>query len=212
MIPTYQYSIAGRMQLLERTSFFPLMFMSTCTTPIPHVHVDSLNAVMSLVSIWRMIECFHVPTLSSINASTKHFCPNLGLLHALASSLRRYTSTQLTLHKAPQHLTPRLQQRMPDHDLQEALQPLPSMLDHIVREAVREHLAGKRRDGHARGLPLEDVSEVLEVAVAAADHAVAQFKGGNVGPGVDLVGGIHRAGGGAVGLWVFDLKGVLVGW
>lgn len=110
-----------------------------------------------------------------------------------------------TLHKRPKHLTPRLQQRMPHHDLQEPLQPLPPMLNHLIAEPIRKHLAGQRRDGHAGALALEDVAEILEIGVAAAHDGVAQLEGGDVGAGVDFVRGVHGALGGAVGFRVFDL-------
>jgi hypothetical protein len=120
---------------------------------------------------------------------------------------KRNQSISLTLHKAAQHLTPRLQQRMSHHDSQKPLQPLPAMLNHVIAEAVRKHFAGQRRDGHARALPLQDLAEVFEVRVAAADDGVAQLEGWDAGVQVDLVGGVHGAWGGAVGLWVFDLWG-----
>ena len=115
------------------------------------------------------------------------------------------SSAKLTLHKRPQNLTPRLQQRMSHDNLQEALQAFPPMLNHIVREPIREHLPWERGNRDARGLALEDVTEIFEVGVSAADDGVAQFEGGDVGARVDLVGGVHAAGGGAVGLGVFDL-------
>jgi len=98
------------------------------------------------------------------------------------------------------------------------------MLDHIVAEAVREDLARQRRDcdlqnvyeyacllvcncgeAHSCALSLEDVAEVFEVGVATAHDAVAELEGRNVGAGVDFVGSVHCAGGGAVGLGVLDL-------
>lgn len=99
---------------------------------------------------------------------------------------------------------------MSHDDLQEPLQPFPAVLNHVVAEAVGEHFPGKGWDGNARRLALEDVPEVLEVAVAAPHDAVAQLEGWDVGAGMDLVGGVHAAGGGAVGLWILDLEGGLV--
>lgn len=96
---------------------------------------------------------------------------------------------------------------MSHHDLQKPLQPVPTVLDDIVTKPVGEHLARQGRDGDARGLALEDVAEVFEVAVAAADDRVAEFEGRDVGSCVDLVGGIHVAWVGAVGLRVLDLEG-----
>lgn len=70
---------------------------------------------------------------------------------------------QLTLYKTSQHLAPRLQQRVPRHNLQEPLKPLASVLDDVVAEPVGEHLARQRRDGNARALTLQDIAEVLKV-------------------------------------------------
>lgn len=80
------------------------------------------------------------------------------------------------------------------------------MLDHIIAEAVREDLAWKRGDGHPRTFPLQDVTEVFEVGVAAANGAVLQLEGGDVGPADDLVVGVH-APRRAVRLRVLDLRG-----
>jgi hypothetical protein len=52
---------------------------------------------------------------------------------------------------------------MPNNNLQEPLQPLPPMLDHIITEAIRKDLAGQRWDRNTRALPLENVAEILEV-------------------------------------------------
>jgi hypothetical protein len=46
------------------------------------------------------------------------------------------------LHECSKNLAARLQQRVSNNDLQELLQPSPPTLDHIVAEAVREHLSG----------------------------------------------------------------------
>ena len=81
------------------------------------------------------------------------------------------------------------------------------MLDHIIREAICEDLPRQGRNGHARTLALEDISEVLEVGVAAAHDRVSQLEGRDVGACVDLVGGVHSPGRGAVGLWVLHLMG-----
>lgn len=100
---------------------------------------------------------------------------------------------QLTLHKSRQHLTPRLQQRMTHHNLQEPLQPLPPMLNHIIAKPIREHLPRQRRDGHARTLALQDVAEGLEFVVAAAHGAAFQLEGWDVGAHHDLVRRVHAA-------------------
>lgn len=98
---------------------------------------------------------------------------------------------------------------MPNHNLQEPLQPFPPMLNHIVAEPVREHLPGQRRDCHARGLALENVAEVLEIRVSPADGALFEFEGGNIGAADDLVVGVHVAVG-AMCLWVFNLIDVVI--
>jgi len=67
---------------------------------------------------------------------------------------------------------------MSDDNLQEPLQPFASVLDHIVREAIGEHLAGKRRDCDARGFALEDFAKVLKVAVSSADAGELELCGG----------------------------------
>lgn len=69
---------------------------------------------------------------------------------------------------------------MAGDDGEEALEALPPALDDLVREAVREDLAGEGRDVHARGLALEDVAEGLEVGVAAAHDRVAELERGDV--------------------------------
>ena len=62
-----------------------------------------------------------------------------------------------------------------------------------VSSGAKTHLPGQRRNRDARALALEDVAEVLEIAVAPAHDRVAQLEGRDVGPGVDLVGGVHGA-------------------
>lgn len=97
---------------------------------------------------------------------------------------------------------------MSRHNLQEPLQALAAVLDHIVAEPVREYLARQWRDGDARAFALEDVAEVLEVGVATAHDGVLEFEGWDVGAADDLVGGVHVAGC-AVCLGVADLVDVV---
>lgn len=78
------------------------------------------------------------------------------------------------------------------------------MLNHIVAKSVCKHLAGKRGDGDARRLALEDVAEVFEVGVAPANGAVFELEGGDIGAADDLVVRVHVTVG-AVCLGVFDL-------
>lgn len=113
---------------------------------------------------------------------------------------------QLTLHKAREDLAPSLQQRVADDDLQEALQALAAVLDHVVAEAVGEDLAGQRGDGDAGRLALEDVAEVLEVGIAPPHGAVSELEGGDVGAADDLVVRVHAAAH-AVSARVLDLEG-----
>ena len=65
---------------------------------------------------------------------------------------------------------------MPSDDGEEALEALTAALDDLVREAVREDLAGQRGDVHARALALEDVAEGLEVRVPPANNRVAELE------------------------------------
>ena len=104
-----------------------------------------------------------------------------------------------------------LQQRVSGDDLEEPLEPLPPLVDRIVREAVREHLARKRRNVDLRahdvdkkegdnqlgrrssawpegemmtdpgGLPLERVPEGLKVRVSPSDDRVPELERGDVG-------------------------------
>lgn len=110
----------------------------------------------------------------------------------------------LTLDKGGEDLAPRLQQRVPDDDLEELFQAGAAALDDVVAEAVGEDLSRERGDGDAGALALEDVAEVLKVGVAAADAALAQLEGGDVCAAEDLVVGVHVAAH-AVGSRVADL-------
>jgi hypothetical protein len=100
---------------------------------------------------------------------------------------------QPTLHKGGEDLTPSLQKRMAHHNLQEPLQALPPMLNHIIAKAVREDLPRQGRDGDAGALPLETVAEVFKVGISPADTAVAEFEGGDVGAADNLVVCVHVA-------------------
>lgn len=110
-----------------------------------------------------------------------------------------------TLYETRQHLTSRLQQRMSRDNLQEPLQPLPSVLNDVVAEPVGKNLARQWGDSHSCALTLQDIAEVLEVGVAAAHDGVLQLEGGDVGSADDLVGGVHVAGS-SVGLRVAHLS------
>jgi len=93
---------------------------------------------------------------------------------------------------------------MAHHNLQKPLQPLPPMLNHIITKPIRKHLPRQRRDRDTRALALQDIAEVFEVGVAAADGAVFELEGGDVGAADDFVVGVHAARG-AVGLRILDL-------
>jgi hypothetical protein len=60
-----------------------------------------------------------------------------------------------------------LKQRVSCYNLQKALEPFPSALDDLVREAIREDLAGQGWDVDSRTFPLENVSEGLKVRAVA---------------------------------------------
>ncbi len=106
-------------------------------------------------------------------------------------STNRTPKRRLTLYKSGEHFAARLQERVADDDLEELFETGAPALDDVVGEAVGEDLAGEGRDGDARALALEDVPEVLEVAVPPAHAALAQLEGGDVGPADDLVVGVH---------------------
>ena len=59
---------------------------------------------------------------------------------------------------------------MADDDLEEFLQAGAASLDHVVGEAIGEHLAGKRRNCHTSTLSLENVTKVVKVAVPPANR------------------------------------------
>ena len=109
-------------------------------------------------------------------------------------SLPRIPVPVRVLHKRAQHAAARLQQRVADDDLEEALQPLAAVLDDGVVELVEVDLARQRGDGHARRLALQDVAEVLKVRVAAAHGRGAQLERGDVGRQGDQVGRVAGRG------------------
>lgn len=127
-------------------------------------------------------------------------------IRALPSEYSRLFFLQLTLHKLHKHPTPCLQQRMSNHNLHKPLQTLSPMLNHIIAESIRKHLAWQWRNSDAGRLALQDVAEVFEVGVAAADFGVAHVEGGDVGAAFDEVGGVHwDARFGGMGYRVFHL-------
>lgn len=96
-----------------------------------------------------------------------------------------------TLHKRSEDFAAGLEKRVADNDFEELLEAGAATLDNVIGEAVGEDLAGERGDGHARTLALEDVAEVLEVAVAPAHRRLPKLESGDVGPAHDLVVRVH---------------------
>lgn len=82
---------------------------------------------------------------------------------------------------------------MPRNNLKESLQPLPPMLNHVIRKPVRKHFPWQRWDGDSCAFPLEDVAEVLEVRVSAADDGVFEFESGDVGATDYFVRCVHAS-------------------
>ena len=69
---------------------------------------------------------------------------------------------------------------MARHDAEEALEALPSGLDDLIREAVREDLAREWGDIHAGRLVLEDITEGLKVRIATPHKRMAQLEGRDI--------------------------------
>lgn len=65
--------------------------------------------------------------------------------------------------------------------LQESLQTPSPLFDYCIVEAIQVNLAGKRWDGHACGLSLEQIAEDFEVRVSATHLAATKLEGGDVG-------------------------------
>ena len=82
--------------------------------------------------------------------------------------------------RVPYRTTTHLKQGVARHDRQEPLQTLAPALDNLIREPVREDLAGEGRDVHPRRFVLEDVAEGLKVRVPPADDRVAELEGRDV--------------------------------
>lgn len=139
--------------------------------------------------ITQLISTTHIPAT--------HACERKGEMERKEGvSLPSIPVPVRILHETSQHPTPCLQQRMPDDDLQEPLQPPSPLLDDAVVEAIQVHFARQWGDANARGLPLKQIAEDLEVGVAAAHFATAQLEGGNVGGEADEVSRVAGAGGG----------------
>ena len=109
--------------------------------------------------------------------------------HIQMGGERRGGKTDVSQYKHPRFANVRngaawagthLEKRVPSDDSKEPLEALAPALDDLVREPVREDLAGQRRDVDARALALEDVAERLEVAVPPPHQRVPQLERGDV--------------------------------
>lgn len=99
---------------------------------------------------------------------------------------------------------------MTGNNLQEPLQTLSPVLNHVIAEAVGEHFPRKRRYCDSCAFALQDISKVLEVGVSPAHNGVFQFEGRNVRSADDLVGGVHVTGGSvSLGIADFNLEEIL---
>ena len=99
----------------------------------------------------------------------------------------------LTLHKTGQHFTTRLQQRVAYHNLQEALQSLPPVLNDIVAESIRKNFAWQWRYGDSSALALQYVSEVFEIGISPTDRAMFELESGNICTADDFIVRVHVA-------------------
>lgn len=79
------------------------------------------------------------------------------------------------------------------------------MFDYIIAEPICEHLAWQRWDRDASRLSLKYITEIFEIGVAATNHGVFEFEGGNIRFAEDLVCGVHTPTG-TVRLRIFDLE------
>ena len=82
-------------------------------------------------------------------------------------------SRKLTLHKSTQHAAARLQKRVSDNDLEEALQSSPPFFDHAIVESVEVDFTRQCGDRDTRALALEQIAEHLEVGVSATHFGTA---------------------------------------
>jgi hypothetical protein len=94
---------------------------------------------------------------------------------------------------------------MPNHNLQEPLQTLPTVFNYIVIEAVREDFARKWRDRDAGRLTLQDVAERLEIGVPTPHRGRLELERRNIGTHDNLVGRVSASAASAVGYWVANL-------
>lgn len=110
-----------------------------------------------------------------------------------ASRQAQDKAPQLTLYEASQNFTAGLEKWMSNHNLQESLQALSPMLNHIITESIRKDLSRQRRNCDSRRLSLQDIPKVFKVRITPPYVAVAELEGGNIGATYDLVVGVHIA-------------------
>lgn len=70
---------------------------------------------------------------------------------------------------------------MSNNNLQEALQSSPPFFDHAIVEPVEVNFTRQCGNGNTGALALEQITEDLEVGVAATHFGTAQLESGNVG-------------------------------
>lgn len=145
------------------------------------------------------------PALPSASSLTKYSGTYPPIPSAKGGFLVFVDRAKLTLDKRGQDLAPRLQERVADDNLQEALQAFATVLDDVVGEAVGEDLAGERGDGDTGRLAFEDVAEGLKVRIAPPHRGLLELEGRDVGLHADLIRRVH-APPGAVGLRVANLE------
>lgn len=152
---------------------------------------SQLGSVGILISSWSSRRLYKVLDASNMTSWS------LG-------SARGSKQQSLTLYETSQHLAPSLQKRMSNHDLQESLQALSPMLNHIIAESICKDLSRQRWNGNARRFPLQDVAEVFEVRVAPPYTAVAELKCRYIRTTYNLVVGVHAAAH-SMCAWILDL-------
>lgn len=76
---------------------------------------------------------------------------------------------------------------MTGNNLQEPLQTLSPMLDHIITEAVGEHLPREWRYCNPCALAFQDVSEIFKVGVSSTHDGMFQFESGDVRSADNLI-------------------------
>ena len=78
------------------------------------------------------------------------------------------------------------------------------MLNHIIAESIGKDFTRQRWYCHPCALSLENISEILEIAVSAPDYAVLELESWDIGSADNLVICVH-ASANAMSLRVLDL-------